>query len=1374
VPRAPLLVAGAMTVTPRPSPRPPAPLSWILFLEISPPRSLRRYQSSRPTHVEAFCASGRLTSWREWPDGQGRLLPPRAPPPPPHLLAFPPSQTYEDVTVEAGPGLNVIVGPNGTGKSSLVCALVLALGGSPALLARSTDARAFVRRGCSRGWVEVAVSEGRLLAPDDPDSLPAVTVVRRDLDAASNASTFSVNGGKTTLARVKALADGWGVQLDNLCQVLPQDRVAEFSRLTADPAALLAATERAIGRGELLALHEEWERQEGVATEALGRRAGLEAEAKVLRARERELAGDAEGLRERRRLRAEATLRDACSMWAAWSAARAERDASAAAEVSARGRVERARDRLAASARAGGGEHLGGAKALRRATEAAEASRRADAAADAARKRLLGSGDAAQRAKAAALEARAAVGQLEGLSRTWKERRGKLRSRVEEARREIAEAEGGGGGSAEETARRVRMERAKLQDEVDAAKRARVDAKTARARAQVADEGAARAVAEARQLRDEALGRVQRAGRDARERVRRCADFTRDPGLIVAYDWLQIHGPGGMEAVSAGFTTPTWRGDVAGPLCAAAGATRPGVADALAAGVTLDTWQMFALVHEGDVDTLRDGIRAGLAVHNEAVQAGHAPPWGPRGERGVIVPNATDWRPNVAVVPEDEVQAWARGEVPSGRGSEVARRLDAGEGKADQTGCRPLARVADTLASPASFTAPPLVRAALDSLHNLSSILLLPEGGTQDDARAVQAAAPALVEASTGIVIVGSGRAGMGSAPVPGYRLSWKRSRFGARALAHRVDGIETNRGRWLMAASGGPGGGSAPADVIASARATLAAAEAALSAASDRHRAAKEARRVADDDWMSSDMAVDRAHAALNEWLGRSSDARQRLKSAERRLAAHEGEGDPGSPQRISVAEIAQEKAVQEWGRRYLAAAEAGAAAVDAVRRAAEAAAAHAEACVGAAVALGRREAGRRELERRKQNLREVMGLAAEDRETLNRRAEAVVRAWPARWWLGRGGGDDGASDCEDNNGGDAYDVDAAANPAVPLPDAAAAVRDAALLGQVDLTLPATPDQAARCPLGRLAPALIPFLAKLAKLAVPPLVAARDDDDGDGDMADGGPDAAAHRTEAARLRAAAAAIRVRAPGAEREYSRCVKKATELEIKRDEAAADLDRAQMASRAVRERWEPPLRRAVARLAAGFSRAFDDRVGHRGIVRLVGLDAVAGDTVASSSLPGIALLVSFRPGEAPHVLTPHRQSGGERSATTVAFLVALQGVTRTPFRLIDEINQGMDPTNERRVFDLLVRANSAAAAADAAGGAANVDADADDGTVAVPQCLLLTPKLLPDLEYGPHTTVLCVLNGAGMSAALGEQANREDGESCGGLTLPVECW
>ena len=64
-----------------------------------------------------------------------------------------------------------------------------------------------------------------------------------------------MNNVTVTHARVKEEMNKLGVQLDNLCQFLPQDRVVEFARLS--PEELLKETERATGNSELYDMHEQ-------------------------------------------------------------------------------------------------------------------------------------------------------------------------------------------------------------------------------------------------------------------------------------------------------------------------------------------------------------------------------------------------------------------------------------------------------------------------------------------------------------------------------------------------------------------------------------------------------------------------------------------------------------------------------------------------------------------------------------------------------------------------------------------------------------------------------------------------------------------------------------------------------------------------------------------------------------------------------------------------------------------------------------------------------------------------------------------------------------------------------------------------------------
>ena len=54
-------------------------------------------------------------------------------------------------------------------------------------------------------------------------------------------------------------------------------------------------------------------------------------------------------------------------------------------------------------------------------------------------------------------------------------------------------------------------------------------------------------------------------------------------------------------------------------------------------------------------------------------------------------------------------------------------------------------------------------------------------------------------------------------------------------------------------------------------------------------------------------------------------------------------------------------------------------------------------------------------------------------------------------------------------------------------------------------------------------------------------------------------------------------------------------------------------------------------------------------------------------------GIRIRVKFRAETQLMELNPHRQSGGERSVSTMLYLIALQQVSVNPFRLVDEINQ-----------------------------------------------------------------------------------------------------
>ncbi|KAL4826248.1 hypothetical protein H8958_022118 [Nasalis larvatus] len=150
--------------------------------------------------------------------------------------------TYDICEVSPGPHLNMIIGANGTGKSSIVCAICLGLAGKPAFMGRADKVGFFVKRGCSRGMVEIELfrASGNL-------------VITREIDVAKNQSFWFINKKSTTQKVVEEQVAALNIQVGNLCQFLPQDKVGEFAKLSKIE--LLEATEKSIGPPEMHRYH---------------------------------------------------------------------------------------------------------------------------------------------------------------------------------------------------------------------------------------------------------------------------------------------------------------------------------------------------------------------------------------------------------------------------------------------------------------------------------------------------------------------------------------------------------------------------------------------------------------------------------------------------------------------------------------------------------------------------------------------------------------------------------------------------------------------------------------------------------------------------------------------------------------------------------------------------------------------------------------------------------------------------------------------------------------------------------------------------------------------------------------------------------------
>jgi hypothetical protein len=93
--------------------------------------------------------------------------------------------TYTSAEIRPGPSLNMIIGPNGTGKSTIVCAICLGLGWNPAHLGRAKEVSEFVKHGFQDAFIEIEL-QGR---KDERNP-----VIKRKISRENNGSTYYLNG----------------------------------------------------------------------------------------------------------------------------------------------------------------------------------------------------------------------------------------------------------------------------------------------------------------------------------------------------------------------------------------------------------------------------------------------------------------------------------------------------------------------------------------------------------------------------------------------------------------------------------------------------------------------------------------------------------------------------------------------------------------------------------------------------------------------------------------------------------------------------------------------------------------------------------------------------------------------------------------------------------------------------------------------------------------------------------------------------------------------------------------------------------------------------------------------------------------------------
>ncbi|KAJ9155281.1 Structural maintenance of chromosomes protein 5 [Pleurostoma richardsiae] len=201
-------------------------------------------------------------------------------------------------------------------------------------------------------------------------------------------------------------------------------------------------------------------------------------------------------------------------------------------------------------------------------------------------------------------------------------------------------------------------------------------------------------------------------------------------------------------------------------------------------------------------------------------------------------------------------------------------------------------------------------------------------------------------------------------------------------------------------------------------------------------------------------------------------------------------------------------------------------------------------------------------------------------------------------------------------------------------------------------------------------------------------------------------------------------------PGVLRDFENRAVEIERLQRRQAERQRDLDAQHERIQQLREEWEPQLDELVSRINDAFSYNFEQIscAGEVGVHKDEDFERWA-----------IEIRVKFRENETLQKLDQHRQSGGERAVSTIFYLMSLQSMAQAPFRVVDEINQGMDPRNERMVHERMV------------------EIACREHTS---QYFLITPKLLSGLRYDERMRVLCIASGEHMP----EQGTKLDFSRC----------
>ncbi|MCK4475278.1 MAG: AAA family ATPase [Methanophagales archaeon] len=143
-----------------------------------------------------------------------------------------------------------------------------------------------------------------------------------------------------------------------------------------------------------------------------------------------------------------------------------------------------------------------------------------------------------------------------------------------------------------------------------------------------------------------------------------------------------------------------------------------------------------------------------------------------------------------------------------------------------------------------------------------------------------------------------------------------------------------------------------------------------------------------------------------------------------------------------------------------------------------------------------------------------------------------------------------------------------------------------------------------------------------------------------------------------------------------------------------------------------------RKAITDLLDSINSSFQQilsGIGASGLARLVDVEDGDGDGAEDIENAGLELFVGFS-GSPPVLFDYYTQSGGEKTASVMAFLLSIQQLLRSPFRAVDEFDLHMDPRNREEIYKMMI------------------------SSMKESECLLITPSQLTVTDPSVHIIVV----------------------------------